>query len=84
MKRKRNILEILIQRRKKYKNRQIPGFKSLATGILNLDEIFQMSGSREIKIFGKADDAKRLLKDTLAKFPDDPLLTKLKDKLVGL
>ncbi|KAI6189930.1 hypothetical protein M3Y97_00061500 [Aphelenchoides bicaudatus] len=57
MKRKRNILEILIQRRKKYKNRQIPGFKSLATGILNLDEIFQMSGSREIKIFGKADDA---------------------------
>jgi Flp pilus assembly protein TadD len=33
---------------------------------------------------GKADDAKRLLKDTLAKFPDDPLLTKLKDKLVGL
>jgi hypothetical protein len=57
MKRKGNTLEVLIQRRKKYKNRQIPGFKSLAVGILNLDEIFQMSGPRDVKIFGKADDA---------------------------
>jgi hypothetical protein len=57
MKRKHNILEILIQRRKKYKNRQIPGYKSLAAGILNLDDIFQLSGPRDVKIFGKTDDA---------------------------
>lgn len=56
MKRKKNILEILIQRRKKYKNRQIPGFKTVAAGMLNLDDILQMSGPKEIKIFGKADD----------------------------
>jgi hypothetical protein len=57
MKRKQNVLEVLIQRRKKYKNRQIPGFKTLCAGFLNLDEVFQMSGSREVKIFGKTDDA---------------------------
>jgi hypothetical protein len=57
MKRKPNTLEVLIQRRKKYKNRQIPGFKTLCAGLLNLDEIFQMCGPREVKVFGKTDDA---------------------------
>lgn len=49
-------MEILIQRRKKYKNRQIPGFKTLCAGFLNLDEVFQHSGLREVKIFGKTDE----------------------------
>ncbi|CAD5231916.1 unnamed protein product [Bursaphelenchus xylophilus] len=51
VKRKANVLEIFIQRRKKYKNRQIPGFKTLAAGFLNLDDLLQMGGSREVKIF---------------------------------
>ncbi|KAL7073531.1 hypothetical protein ACQ4LE_007544 [Meloidogyne hapla] len=51
IKRKTNNLQILIQRRKRYKNRQIPGFKTLAMGRLNLDEILQFGGSREIIIW---------------------------------
>ncbi|CAK5023920.1 unnamed protein product [Meloidogyne enterolobii] len=51
VKRKSNNLQILIQRRKRYKNRQIPGFKTLAMGRLNLDEILQFGGSREIIIW---------------------------------
>ncbi|KAI3421973.1 hypothetical protein GPALN_012510 [Globodera pallida] len=51
IKRKPNILQILIQRRKRYKNRQIPGFKTLAMGHLNLDEILQFGGSREVIIW---------------------------------
>ena len=39
IKRKSNNLEVLIQRRKKYKNRQIPGFKTICIGILNLDDV---------------------------------------------
>lgn len=45
------MLEVFIQRRKKYKNRQIPGFKTLAVGFLNLDDLLQMGGPREVKIF---------------------------------
>jgi phosphofurin acidic cluster sorting protein 2 len=51
IKRKLNVLQILIQRRKRYKNRQIPGFKTLAMGHLNLDEILQFGGSREVIIW---------------------------------
>ncbi|KAI6213539.1 hypothetical protein M3Y94_00162100 [Aphelenchoides besseyi] len=51
VKQKHNILEILIQRRKKYKNRQIFGYKTLCAGFLNLDEVLQMGSGREIKIF---------------------------------
>ncbi|KAL3068095.1 hypothetical protein niasHT_038085 [Heterodera trifolii] len=51
IKRKPNILQILIQRRKRYKNRQIPGFKTLAMGHLNLDEVLQFGGSKEVVIW---------------------------------
>jgi hypothetical protein len=51
VKRKSNVLQLLIQRRKKYKNRQIPGFKTLAVGYLNLDEVLQHSGPREIRVW---------------------------------
>uniref|UniRef100_A0A915D5R2 Phosphofurin acidic cluster sorting protein 2 n=1 Tax=Ditylenchus dipsaci TaxID=166011 RepID=A0A915D5R2_9BILA len=51
IKRKSNNLQILIQRRKKYKNRQIPGFKTLAVGHINLDEILQQGGSREVAVW---------------------------------
>uniref|UniRef100_A0AC34RLQ3 Phosphofurin acidic cluster sorting protein 2 n=1 Tax=Panagrolaimus sp. JU765 TaxID=591449 RepID=A0AC34RLQ3_9BILA len=51
LKRKTNIIQILIQRRKRYKNRHIPGFKTLAIGYLNLDDILQMGGIREVRIW---------------------------------
>ena len=38
-----NQLQIMIQRRKKYKNRAILGFKTLAIGYLNLAEVFANS-----------------------------------------
>jgi hypothetical protein len=54
LKRKNNLLQILIQRRKRYKNRHIPGFKTLAIGHINLDDVLQFSGSREIQIWDTA------------------------------
>lgn len=50
-KRKTNVIQILLQRRKRYKNRHIPGFKTLAIGYLNLNDILQMGGSREVRIW---------------------------------
>lgn len=47
-------MEIFVQRRKKYKNRQIPGFKTLAFGNMSLNEILQQGGSREVSIWDTA------------------------------
>uniref|UniRef100_A0A914Y8J7 Phosphofurin acidic cluster sorting protein 1/2 N-terminal C2 domain-containing protein n=1 Tax=Panagrolaimus superbus TaxID=310955 RepID=A0A914Y8J7_9BILA len=54
LKRKSNLLQILIQRRKRYKNRHIPGFKTLAIGSINLDDILQFGGPKEIQIWDTA------------------------------
>ncbi|VDK44970.1 unnamed protein product [Anisakis simplex] len=51
LKRKSNILQILLQRRKRYKNRQIPGYKTLAIGTVNLAEILQNGSLREILLY---------------------------------
>ena len=51
LKRKSNILQLLIQRRRKYKNRHILGFKTLAIGHINLDDVLQYAGSRDIRIW---------------------------------
>lgn len=51
LKRKANVLQILLQRRKRYKNRQIPGYKTLAVGTINLSEILQSGSLREIALF---------------------------------
>uniref|UniRef100_A0A7E4UN95 Phosphofurin acidic cluster sorting protein 2 n=1 Tax=Panagrellus redivivus TaxID=6233 RepID=A0A7E4UN95_PANRE len=53
-KRKSNTLQVLIQRRKRYKNRHIPGFKTLAIGYLNLDDVLQLGGIREIRVWDTA------------------------------
>ncbi|KAE9553926.1 hypothetical protein FO519_002852 [Halicephalobus sp. NKZ332] len=50
-KRKTNIFQVLVQRRKRYKNRHIPGFKTLAIGYLNLDDVLQQGGAREVRIW---------------------------------
>uniref|UniRef100_A0A0N5AZH6 Phosphofurin acidic cluster sorting protein 1 n=1 Tax=Syphacia muris TaxID=451379 RepID=A0A0N5AZH6_9BILA len=55
LKRKGNILQILLQRRKRYKNRQIPGYKTLALGLIsgtvNLSEVLQNGNLKEILLF---------------------------------
>lgn len=49
------MLQIMLQRRKKYKNRPIPGFKTLALGHLNLDEVLQFGGqTREVTLWDTA------------------------------
>ena len=39
LKREGNLLHIMLQRRKKYKNRTILGFKTLAIGIINMSQV---------------------------------------------
>ena len=39
LKREGNLLHIMLQRRKKYKNRTILGFKTLAVGIINMSQV---------------------------------------------
>ncbi|VDN18850.1 unnamed protein product [Gongylonema pulchrum] len=51
LKRKANILQILVQRRKRYKNRPILGYKTLAIGTINLSEVLQNSCIREVTLF---------------------------------
>ncbi|VDN54665.1 unnamed protein product [Dracunculus medinensis] len=51
LKRKANILQVLLQRRKRYKNRHIPGYKTLAVGSINLAEVLQSGSLREISLF---------------------------------
>lgn len=41
LKRDTNRLHVMLQRRKKYKNRTILGYKSLAVGVINMDEVRQ-------------------------------------------
>ncbi|PIC28126.1 hypothetical protein B9Z55_020146 [Caenorhabditis nigoni] len=50
LKRKANVLQLLIQRRKKYKNRLPGGFRDLAVGNINLTYILQQGGLREIQL----------------------------------
>jgi hypothetical protein len=52
---------VLLQRRKKYKNRPIPGgFKTLAVGTVNLTDVIQSSVGRELALYpvdAKLDDS---------------------------
>ncbi len=41
LKREGNTLQIMLQRRKKYKNRTILGYKTLAVGIINMSQVLQ-------------------------------------------
>ncbi|ESO83532.1 hypothetical protein LOTGIDRAFT_169225 [Lottia gigantea] len=46
-----NKLQIMLQRRKKYKNRTILGFKTLALGQVNMSQVLQRSVDRELKLY---------------------------------
>ncbi|CAJ0567187.1 unnamed protein product, partial [Mesorhabditis spiculigera] len=56
LKRKINVLQILIQRRRRYKNRPIPGgFKTLAIGLVNLTQLLQQGQLHEILLWNSDD-----------------------------
>jgi len=53
LKRSGNNLQIMLQRRKKYKNRTILGFKTLAVGLVNMGQVLQHSAENQLKLYMK-------------------------------
>ncbi|XP_041468725.1 phosphofurin acidic cluster sorting protein 2-like isoform X2 [Lytechinus variegatus] len=53
LKRDGNKLRIMLQRRKRYKNRTILGYKTLAVGLINMSEVLQQSKDNELSLYGK-------------------------------
>ncbi|XP_064621588.1 phosphofurin acidic cluster sorting protein 2-like isoform X2 [Lineus longissimus] len=51
LKRDGNKLHIMLQRRKKYKNRTILGYKTLAIGQINMAQVLQHSFDRELNLY---------------------------------
>eukprot|EP00095_Tigriopus_kingsejongensis_P006170 maker-scaffold40_size501252-snap-gene-4.17 protein:Tk06170 transcript:maker-scaffold40_size501252-snap-gene-4.17-mRNA-1 annotation:"phosphofurin acidic cluster sorting protein" len=52
LKREGNQLHIMLQRRKRYKNRTILGFKTLATGTINMSQVLQKQMDLELELYG--------------------------------
>ncbi|XP_037876315.1 phosphofurin acidic cluster sorting protein 1 isoform X5 [Bombyx mori] len=52
VKRDGNRLQIMLQRRKKYKNRTILGYKTLAEGVIRMDQVLQRSMDMELELIG--------------------------------
>ncbi|CAH0594027.1 unnamed protein product [Chrysodeixis includens] len=50
VKRDGNRLQIMLQRRKKYKNRTILGYKTLAEGVIRMDQVLQRSMDMELEL----------------------------------
>ncbi|XP_055929352.1 phosphofurin acidic cluster sorting protein 1-like [Argiope bruennichi] len=50
LKRSGNNLQIMLQRRKRYKNRAILGFKTLAGGVINMAEVLQRPMDKELEL----------------------------------
>ena len=50
LKRDGNTLQIMLQRRKKYKNRTILGYKTLAVGIINMSQVLQRQMDLELEL----------------------------------
>ena len=79
LKRSGNQLQIMVQRRKRYKNRAILGFKTLAFGIINMAEVLQNSSTIEkelellsnIKELGKNEVIAKILISSLKSLPVD-------------
>lgn len=50
LKRDANKLQIMLQRRKRYKNRTILGYKTLALGLINMAEVSQLDTAVNITL----------------------------------
>ncbi|KAE9413857.1 hypothetical protein Angca_010107, partial [Angiostrongylus cantonensis] len=60
IKRKGNVLQILIQRRRRYKNRPFPSsFKTIAVGMVNLTQLLQQGGLREMSLWSSDSNNKQ-------------------------
>uniref|UniRef100_A0A2C9KDC3 Phosphofurin acidic cluster sorting protein 2 n=1 Tax=Biomphalaria glabrata TaxID=6526 RepID=A0A2C9KDC3_BIOGL len=56
LKRDGNKLHVMLQRRKKYKNRTFLGFKTLAVGQVNMSQVLQCSMDRELNLYSDVKD----------------------------
>ncbi|XP_055350854.1 phosphofurin acidic cluster sorting protein 2-like [Paramacrobiotus metropolitanus] len=54
LKQRGNLLLVMLQRRKKYKNRRILGFKTLAIGGVDMNEVLQRSVDQELNLYANA------------------------------
>lgn len=79
IKRTRNYLQIILQRRKKYKNKAILGYKTLACGLIDMVEVLQRSTINEktldligrVKDIGKNEIIARIMISSLKSQPID-------------
>ena len=61
LKREGNKLQIMLQRRKKYKNRTILGYKTLATGEINMSQVLQRQMDMELELIEGKEERKAVL-----------------------
>ncbi|CAH0551283.1 unnamed protein product [Brassicogethes aeneus] len=76
LKREGNKLHVLLQRRKKYKNRTMLGFKTLAEGIIRMDQILQKQMDLELELMsegGKDKGANAVARVTVLQLSSTPI-----------
>jgi len=61
LKREGNKLQIMLQRRKKYKNRTILGYKTLAVGEINMSQVLQRQMDLELELLEGKEERKSVL-----------------------
>lgn len=61
LKREGNKLQIMLQRRKKYKNRTILGYKTLAVGEINMSQVLQRQMDMELELMEGKEERKAVL-----------------------
>ncbi|XP_021361740.1 phosphofurin acidic cluster sorting protein 2-like isoform X7 [Mizuhopecten yessoensis] len=61
LKREGNKLHVMLQRRKKYKNKTILGYKTLAVGQINMGQVLQRSIDKDLNLFSDAKENSTVL-----------------------
>lgn len=76
LKREGNTLQIMLQRRKKYKNRAFLGFKTLAVGIINMSQVLQRPVDRDLELYSEGKEkGSPLAKVTMVSLSSQPVDT---------
>ncbi|UXI16859.1 homothorax 1 [Sarcoptes scabiei] len=78
IKRNRNYLQIILQRRKKYKNKAILGYKTLACGVIDMVEVLQRStiNEKQLDLFCHAKESGKnniIAKITISSLKSQPI-----------
>ncbi|XP_060570988.1 phosphofurin acidic cluster sorting protein 2-like isoform X4 [Ruditapes philippinarum] len=74
LKRDGNKLQVMLQRRKRYKNRPIIGYKTLAVGQLSMAEVLQHTDNREMALYTDIKDHKNVVaKVTMLNISSSPV-----------